>query len=1790
MFSTVSNSRLQRESLQNPAYWVENMVQPVRFSQAFQRLCAKRVVKKIDRSHCGLMKIDTCLEIGPHSALRGPIRDIVTSKEANMEYASALERGSSGVQSIMQAMGRLWCLGHSPHLSRLNGESSNILPLSDLPPYPFDHSESYFHDSRISKSHRLQEHPKTRLLGHRAVDWNPFEPQWRGFLSVADHPWIEHHKINNSVLFPAASMISMAIEAAAEVTSAQGVICGYELRDIKFHAAMAVPEDQSVETQLFLHFDSNTTARNRSWASFRLCAYMRNNWENICTGRVRAEHTSEVSEVDNGQGTADLLRELQQDIDSVTNTGSPASVDSLYECLRNCGMDYGSLFRNIQSAHVLGNQSAGRVFHCEWPPGADEKKPQSRIAFSGMLDALLQLALVTYTEGGKAMKPTLVPSQIRKAWISSYDEGWADASSVSAISKITSQTDRGTECEITALSNDGSRVFAQLEGAKMTVVDTISSPSSSTDRDIPLCWNPVWLPDLDLMDAKELSRYCEAGLPEDDGPTGLHQQLLALQLDCLEYNLVQFGKSPLKLPSHLSRYITWAGEFVKRHGRNVSFCRDHEVDYEARIKEQANYLKHFNAQGKVHAAVAQNMKGILLLEKDPLDLLFSSSLLEDLYTEHSKVPGCFGPLQKYLQLFSHKHPNAEYLEIGAGTGGTTMPILTSLSRGSISQSTYALYKRYTFTDISEAFFAPAKGRFSSFPRLEFQRLNIERPGTTQGFSPESYDVIIAANVLHATQDLSTTLRNVHRMLRPGGKLILHEVVKPSLGITAFVMGLLPGWWLSSESFRAQGPCIDVDCWNRILQETGFSGIDHEFRDYRGSQCHELSVLVSTKVQHPGTPSGDFNGIDIITDQTNHGATILADSLQRVLLDTGDLDCKRANLGELRATHTYPESTTIIIDNPDRSLLLNLDGPGLHFLQKQVQLYKMIIWISRTVDDGSGHPSFGMASGLIRSWQTEVEYSKVLRIGLSTYQGSPAEKLHAVRDIIVRFCQGDDENFELEYEDHDGLMNVCRLQIDNDCRNAISDSPADEVPQQTTWQASPPLRLVTETPGLLESLIFVEDSLHSQNLADDEVEIEVRSIGLNFKDCLIALGRVPDQDIGNECAGVVRAVGSACAGHFQPGDRVSMSTTESFKTYARSKAQCVCRIPSSMSFDEAASIPTQFVTAWTCLHDIARLTKGETVLIHAGAGGTGQAAIQISQYLGAQVIVTVGSKQKKELLVSEYGIPEDHILYSRDCSFSTAVKRITRGRGVDVVLNSLAGDGLFASWESLAPYGRFIEIGKTDILANSNLPMFPFNKGVTFSAFDGSMWMVERPHEAQRNIQIIIDLFAGGHMHTARPLNIYGIKDVKSAFSTLAHGKSSGKHVVQVSPTAEVKAKIQKPVYTLLNDATYVIAGGFGGIGRTIAKWMVDKGARHLIILSRSGLGSPASRELVEALQGAGATVQAPACDISDEAELRRVLSDCGKVMPAIRGCVHASMVLQDVVFGQMTHVEWVASTAPKVSGSWNLHQVLPETLNFFILLSSVSGIIGHRGQSNYAAGNTFQDALAHYRISKGQKAISINLGAMVDDGYLAEVGNKHIRERLLSAGAMQPITRQDLFSLLERYCNPSLDILALSACQVACGINTPRDLHAKGLDEPTWLQRSMFSTLYWAPSTTMTSTNGGMHGQENVRDYRQAFIEAASSSEAGQVVAEALVAKIARSISRVTTGDAEVDASQPIVAYGVDSLLAVDLRGWLRKIFQADVPTFEILGGTSFVAMGATVVNRSGLRKEGNSNPVKMTH
>jgi len=375
--------------------------------------------------------------------------------------------------------------------------------------------------------------------------------------------------------------------------------------------------------------------------------------------------------------------------------------------------------------------------------------------------------------------------------------------------------------------------------------------------------------------------------------------------------------------------------------------------------------------------------------------------------------------------------------------------------------------------------------------------------------------------------------------------------------------------------------------------------------------------------------------------------------------------------------------------------------------------------------------------------------------------------------------------------------------------------------------------------------------------------------------------------------------------------------------------------------------------------------------------------------------------------------------------------------------------------------------------------------------------------------------------------------------------------------ADIKTK---PRYKFRSDATYVIAGGLGGLGRTFARWMASRGARNLVLLSRSGASTEAARTLVSEMESGGIRLVTPKVDIGDRAALERELAACREAgMPPVRGCIQATVALRDNLFPNMTHDDWAVSTSSKATGSANLDAVLPDDLDFFVLLASLNGVLGGRGQANYAAGNTFQDALAQRRIAAGQKAVSIDLGLMFEEGVVAE--NSGLLASMRRIGHLMDIESRELMALMDHYCDPDLPLAAEGDAQILVGLETTAAVRAKGIELHHAIYRPIFRQLFRMGPTPLggdaSHPSGMAAGAAAAVDRPAALAQAAAQGgDAGELVTSWFRAKIAQVLG---LAEDDIDVTKPMVTLGIDSLVAIDLRNWFAREVGADVQVFALL-------------------------------
>ena len=664
--------------------------------------------------------------------------------------------------------------------------------------------------------------------------------------------------------------------------------------------------------------------------------------------------------------------------------------------------------------------------------------------------------------------------------------------------------------------------------------------------------------------------------------------------------------------------------------------------------------------------------------------------------------------------------------------------------------------------------------------------------------------------------------------------------------------------------------------------------------------------------------------------------------------------------------------------------------------------------------------------------------------------------------------------------------------------------------------------------------------------------------------MVAMGQIPDNLLGFEAAGLVSRVGKGVT-KFKVGDRAIVFAHGAHRTVHRARSDYCEHIPQGLSFEEAATLPLVHCTAYYGLCMIAHIRAGQSILIHAAAGGVGQAAIQLAKHFGLEIFATVGSEEKRKLLREVYDIPEDHIFNSRDLSFVKGIKRMTNGRGADVILNSLSGEALRQTWHCIAPFGTFIEIGIKDILANTGLDMRPFLQDATFSFFNLNHVANDNPRLMAEIIRGTFDLLGKGITKPIAPVRVYPISEVENAFRLMQAGKHMGKIALSYSDDDVVPViRSENAALALDPKATYLLVGGLGGLGRSLSTMLVDNGVRSLAFLSRSGAKSQDAQKLVQDLEKRDVRVKAYACDVADEKAVAGVVAKCSSELSPIRGVVQCAMLLRDTLFEKMTHDQWTESLRPKVQGSWNLHKNLQD-VDFFVVLSSFAAVFGNRGQSNYAAAGAYEDAISYYRQAQGLNAVTIDLGIMREIGVLAEKG---MTDNLKEWEEPFGILPDEFHALMKRAISGQLAGPGKITPQIMTGFATGGTAAAAGISTPFYFDDPLFFKLAQSGAKDQKASAG----QAKVVSVHAQVAEATSLAEAAGFVMDALVARVAKSLQ---TSPSEINTERPLHSYGIDSLVAVEIGNWAFKEIKSNVTVIDILSAVPIRALAGKIALKS---------------
>ncbi|KAH8201465.1 hypothetical protein TruAng_004389 [Truncatella angustata] len=1730
VFVSSVTGRIESPAAIDTQYWAQNLLQPVQYLTAVETLFSDYHDNK-----SGDVLPSILIEIGPHSALQNPSKEILERLLSNdtgkspsqVTYMPSLVRGKNATTAILDLTAKLYSRGVSVKFEEVNQtEPSRVCVVHDLPPYEWNKAVRYIHQPRVAKQKLFGGKAYNALLGWESPYKEGDEQVYRNIFSLDDLPWMRDHVVDGQILFPFTGFVSIAIEAFKSLNdTASGVI----LRELHVSTSLEIDEDKPADiTTKFRPAATGTGSFSKLVWNFEIMSWTEvHGWKRHSHGFIEEENSRDP--FSRSPTVQAALRALEnQELQKL-------DVDSQYALLReNNGIAYGKTFRNTidfwQASELVVHTMALRKIDLE-AYGSPSKSPFT--VDPPTLDTIFHsLGAIQEICGPR---PILVPSFCSQ-WRIASDIPASAGQEFTIVSRRLKFDEKASRMQMNFVVFDTSGLSPKpvAEIGPLTL-QCISRPEATNLR-LPDTFSFKNVPYVNLMDPNVISKTLEGTPPPESEISHRHDLdqaaiiFLSRALEA-EYDLSN-------LPSHFPNFLVWAKDALAGNPSSTP-----EADVQALIDR----ISTSNATGELVCAIGEQLPAILRGEKQALEIMLEDGLLWRTYAENVAGIRANQALADYVALLSANNAELNIIELGAGTASATLPILDGICRATKGAATNFSYE---FTDISAGFFDKAQAKLSQWSEhITYKKLDISHDPLTQGFKAESYDVVLASNVLHATSDIVSTLSNVRSLLKPGGKILLMEGVnRPPPSFLPYA--LLPGWWLFEDSYRTDGPLLTKELWNSALLANGFSGLEGHVDDYPGQPEGLFSALWSSRSDQEERIQACDGPITIYQCSSDEESLSFAKTISSRLKSQFSTTPTTRDLSDI--DRKDDDQLCVILDSQQRSIFSNMTSENFYAVKNILIRSSRLIWVL----PDKAHPDASMIRGLLRTIRLELPFSKLILFE-APLDGEAAKSIGKLADHIMRDPHSLVQS-EQEYTLIDGTICVPRLQLVGAAKEIFAMEAGGLIKsEQKIWQKDTALEVSVDFAGSLDSLYFRRSNILETDLGDEEVIVRVKAAGINFIDLVTVLGTLPWSPPGLEGAGIVERIGSR-VNDLQIGDRVFYAIDKAgMANFVRMPVTCAHKIPDNLDFAEAASLPIAYSTAIMSLLDVGRLQKGESVLIHSASGAVGQACISIAQNVGAQIFATAGTPEKREFLTEKYGIPSNQIFTSRTPEFKDGIMKATESQGVDMVVNCLSEQLLQYTWDLIAENGRFIEIGKKDLLDNSYLPMGNFIKNVTFSGVDVRRIISTQPARVNKWLSTITRMFQEGKIAPIHPISKIAASEVKMGLRKLQTGQNIGKIVVVMGHDDRVLAESCSPMKrdsstsTLLrHDATYLIAGGTGGIGRALVPWMIGRGAKNVVILGCSASTNPKVQEILKQYEGTDVCVRAIPCDAGSRTDMIRA-SQAISDLPRVRGVVHSAICLSDSIFANLEYNEYQQTTGSRVQGAWLLHELYPD-LEFFVALSGMTGIVGNSGQSVYTGTSTFLEAFVDHRLALGLPGAVIHLPPVEDIGLVAEL---NIGERLRSSiGGI--LSAQEVYTLVEGA------ILGPSAGLGVGGKNLSWSLVPSTEVEMLPWERFMPISVMKRQRIGRNGLNHSQSGKEN----RLQLLKSASL--------DGLMDALMDKVSSMTAMDKdEVTPTRSLIDYGLDSLISLELRNWIRRNFDVHMETSDINTSTDLRAIADYILS-----------------
>ncbi|KAI0889613.1 polyketide synthase [Annulohypoxylon maeteangense] len=1689
-YSSVYNGNLMKPDV-GPGleYWAENMIKPVLFNQALTAALTDHV------------DIDAVLEVGPHPALKGPASQSISELlKHDVPYHGCLDRNMDSIQAMSKCLGFLWSnLGNSS-LDLLayetavsgTGEVRRTL-VKGLPSYQWDHGTIHWQESRKSRKMRLSKQTFHQLLGDESPDSSPHHFIWKNVLKPSEIPWLEGHQVEGQIVFPAAGYVSTATEAGKFLASGQEVRL-IELSNFFIQQAITFEENNSAIEVLIQLSDVDESEIDNLRAKFTYSAAL---------GTQATELTLVAS--------ADVRLILgSESLTSLPKRGPPTphlinvEPQRLYGFMESLGYNFSGSFRALKSLkRKLGRSS------CEFPvqifgTGDDGETPL--LIHPTEFDAAFQSIILAYSyPGDDKLRSLHLPTNISKIRV---NPALCALRAVKPEQKLIvdskcHRADRGKP--VLGFTGHFDLYISDHPSAALQVDEVrFMSFAGVTNKDRNVFHKIDWV----------------LAAPNGDFPAGgapdmsVDQERFRVLSRIACFYLRKFDEevpvdSPSRTAEPLCHFLNYARHMTKLlRSSNHKYAKTEWIaDTLDDVMEDVNQHGFSdNADVKIMLLVGETMPRVFAQETTMIEHMRASGLLDEYYADGFGTKQSVSWLGNTVKQITDRHPHLNILEIGAGTGGATKSILKSIGRS---------FDSYTFTDISSSFFENAADLFSSWgDRMVFKVYDVESDPAVQGFDEKTkYDVIVASLVIHATAELDKTMRNLRKLLKPGGYLVVAEGSSdgPLQSGDGFIFGGLPGWWLGVKEGRVLSPFINTEKWDALLKRTGFSGIDGlappEFLETFG-----LVLFVSQAVDEqisflreplaingpPSLPNRKISKLVIIGGITEPVST-LARQIGTILESLMDQLFFYLTLEEI--DHDIVDENSTVIS------LVDLDAPTFNAMtperwlgfKKLFETGKTLLWIStgRLADE----PLANMPVGFGRSALNETPD---LHAQFLDFPALGDVKASVIAESLLRLhakdLHGDDLLWTVEPElviDEKGRYLVPRIN---------------------------PITAANERYNSIQRPLF-----HDVDVSKSPVELH------STYDCSIT--EISRYDtIGDKRAASMKL-------------RTSYTVLSTLKTdaghhFLSSGIDSLgCRYMSLLSRPTSIlEIPRECAVAFDI--DILGLTEASFLTA-------------VAAHLIAMVIIAPVLPGRTVMLHNAPLVIADAV------EIQASLKNISMLCTTDAEND----ESIPETWIRLPPY---ISSSELFCLLPKSLASFV---GLSLENSDNERSIIALlPSHCIKQTANNLFMYSPDDIDTNTTSGSILTGNLKTAIqfaqNNATRALDASEETVSLesvitkprprNPIAIVNWTSPSPLRTQVarldsipmfkNNRTYWLCGMSGSLGISLCDWMIDRGVTYLVITSRN---PKIDVSWVEDHRRKGVNVNIMPCDVTDEIALKAVHDEIVRTMPPIAGALNGAMVLSDSSIPNMQYDQVMDVVRPKVLGSSNLDQLFYDVnLDFFILVSSINCIVGNVGQANYAAANMYVCSLAAKRRKRGLNAAAVNIGAVIGAGYITRETDRGL-DNTVEKNALMHLSEDDFHQIIAEAIEAGYPD-SPSGPEITTGL---LDISPDSPNIPKWYSNPRFSR-FLVHQTASAEDKKEEIATASIQDQLYAC---KTESDLSLLVRERFGDQL-RKILQTPAGILNDEIlSKSGKELGLDSLVSVDIRSWFSKNFQVSVPVLKIM-------------------------------